>query len=608
MSSSNAWGRILRRISANTRGLPRPRTELWSAPLGVERHRQTGWSAFLLGSAIFVLLWILDTPFRQVYLPNNTDIPVLADALLLAPGAHWTDWFTRGYSNFWDGYPEWPRVGVTAFTRSAFQFVIYLAHFSFGQDWASYKLISCFAAAGMAAVAFQIAQKALELRTGPSLFAAVLVLVSPPVLDSWLYGFAYATEPLATLLVAAAFLAVVARRDLLCLTFLLVALFTKENAVWASVAAAVTIMLRPKPDEPLRRRAFAAAAMFLPVVMWLGVRFAFFGGIGGTYATAGYTPVPDFLGMTIDKLTHLHTLFVSRFVFARDGPWALLDRAAGIGIALLIYALLFLWAFRIPSEMINRLRSVAHETQWPNAGLLVIILWAAVALAFHFALPLNEERYATSVVVFAWPAFVAEVERHRNGILWLGLVVCFVVSLSRGSYRSIGFAKFESGPNAYRLMVATLRQVPTAIRQVYIVNAGGLQLVNPEHARLVVGVSAEIVRVIDIDWKCGRSDDLVAFDHGTVDGVVNMTVTLPACAHFRFDSGPFNGALTDGHLRRSDTMSYELPEAHPSRPSYSWMPPFYFGRRMTVHIRASRPARFIIERGGPNGIAWFDIL
>ena len=47
--------------------------------------------------------------------------------------------------------------------------------------------------------------------------------------------------------------------------------------------------------------------MFLPVVMRLRLRFAFFGGIGGTYATAGYTALADFL-----SLTHLLQLEAGR--------------------------------------------------------------------------------------------------------------------------------------------------------------------------------------------------------------------------------------------------------------------------------------------------------
>src|SRR5262249_55533701 len=157
----------------------------------------------------------------------------------------------------------------TAFTRPAFQFVIYLAHFALGRNWQLYQIISCFAVAGMAAVAFLIARTALELRNGLSLLATVLVVLSPPVLDCWRIGLANAHDPLATVLVAGAFLAVVARRDVLCLMLLFVALMTKENAVWAPVAAAIAIMLRPKVDESLRWRALTAAAMFLPVVFWL---------------------------------------------------------------------------------------------------------------------------------------------------------------------------------------------------------------------------------------------------------------------------------------------------------------------------------------------------
>ena len=181
-------------------------------------------------------------------------------------------------------------------------------------------------------------------------------------LQCWLIGLANAHEPLTTLLVACAFLAVVARRDFLCLMLLFVALLTKENAVWAPAAAAITIMLRPKPDEPLRRRAFAAAAMFLPVVLWLGLRFAFFGGIGGTYATAGYTPLGDFLALSFKKLRNLDALFVGQPAFATAG----LDRAIALGTRLLTYALFSLLALRIVPEIAKRLRYAMYERRWPT--------------------------------------------------------------------------------------------------------------------------------------------------------------------------------------------------------------------------------------------------
>src|SRR5205823_928012 len=153
-------------------------------------------------------------------------------------------------------------------------------------------------------------------------------------------------------------------------------------------------------------------------------------------------------------------------------------------------------------------------------AVFLVTLWAAIALAFHFALPLAPERYATSVVVFAWPALVAEVERRRKAIIWLGLAVCCAVSLIQSSY---GLVEWIAKPvqNDNRSMGAVLRQVPTDTRQIYVVSAGGLQGASPEYVRLILGVSAEIVRVADIRWNCGESNDLVALDHNTADGVVN---------------------------------------------------------------------------------------
>ena len=567
--------------------------------------RRAGRSA-LVGFPIFGLLWLLYIPIRAVYVPDADDISVLADGLLGAPGAHWQNWFTQGNSHHFDLYPDWPARGGeatdTAFTRPAFEFLVYLAHLVLGRDWASYQLINCFAVAGMGAVAFQIAQTALGLRAGPSLVAALLVVLSPPVLELWLLGVAFANEPLATIAVASAFLAVLARRDFVCLALLFLGLLIKETTVWAPLAAAITIMLRPKPNELLPRRVLTATAMLLPVAIWLGLRFAFFGGIGGTLATRGYTSLVELLKLALYKLTHVQYLLIAHAHQRPTGLLILLHR----GTALLVYALLSLWALRILPEAVNHFRSAMSEKRWPTVdAVLLVALWAVIALAFYVALPLSRERYATSVVVFAWPALVAEVERRGKTI---GVAVCCVMALTWSSYylvESIADPVRNDWLNRYRSMDAVLLQVPTGTRHIYVLSAGSLQPANPEYVRLALGVSAEIVRVVEIDWNCREASDSVAFDHSTADGVVSMTVTLPTCANFDFYTDRFNNDVANGRLYRNDRMSYEWPEAHPVTPK-RWTSPFYLGRRMTVHVRPTGPARFIIEHGGPNGIAWFD--
>src|SRR5262249_3497265 len=219
-------------------------------------------------------------------------------------------------------------------------------------------------------------------------------------------------------------------------------------------------------------------------------------------------------------------------------------------------------------------------------------------------LPLAQERYSTSAVVFVWPALVAEVQRRGKAIIWLGLAVICGVSLTQGAYLLVEEKNRRNGlQSMIAPMVAALSQAPTGTRKIYVLSAGGLPHANPEYVRLILGVPAEIIRVAEIaEWGCHGANVLVAFDHSTRDGVVSMSLTLPSCGTFYFVRDRFNNAVTNGRLYRNDAMSYELPEADPIK----WAPNLFLGRSMTVHIRPNGPARFIIERGGPNGISWFD--
>src|SRR5262249_30115780 len=149
------------------------------------------------------------------------------------------------------------------------------------RDWASYLAINYLGIASISAVACAIARGPLQLSNGASVLSALLVIASPPALEfaGWTVGFA--SETLASALIGSAFLAILARRDRLCLLLLFIALFTKEITAWAPLAAGLTILLRPGPETTFRGRLPAAAtATLLPIAAWLSVRFAFFEGIG----------------------------------------------------------------------------------------------------------------------------------------------------------------------------------------------------------------------------------------------------------------------------------------------------------------------------------------
>jgi len=571
-----------------------------------------GAAALCIGFLVCVLLWLVDIPYRHAYQPNDNDVTALADALLLLPGAHWQDWFTEGHTHFFDAYPEWPW-GLTPFARPAFQFLIYLAHFAFGRDWTAYLAINYAAIGGVAAAAYAIARRALGLAQVPALIATALVVVSPAILEYSIWEIGFASESIIVALIGGAFLAALARRDLLCIALLTFAIFSKETAAWAPCAAAVTVLLRPEPGETPNRRLAVAGLMLLPLALWFGDRMAFFSGFGGSYATGGYGSLSDVYAIVSDKLIHLFRLFTSQYAFASAGAWALPDRAVALATYALVFALLTVWGLGWLRAGGRWVAASLHARSWPEARAdLLVAFWATAGLAFHLAVPLTSPRYAAAAVLFLWPSIVAMVTR-RGMPSRLALAACLVLSVVRmgGYLASLNPPAEHSYLGQFFRSIAdvnhALLTAPAGTRQIYVIPGGGLATATPDYLRVFLGVEPEIIRVVDLHWYCPAGQAFGGFEHEFAAGTATLRATLPDCADFFFDMAGASASriAEDGHLRRSATMDYELPEAHVIAHKGPVSPALEPGHRFTAHIRPSGPARFIIQ--GPSGeITTFD--
>lgn len=577
------------------------------------RRGRAAWPwAATLGAATFGALWLANLSYRQAYEPPDDDISALADGLLLLPGAQWHDWFTQGHSHFFDAYPEWAR-HRTAFARPVFQALIYAAHFVLGHDWTAYLAINYLAVAAVAAIGFMIARKALHLSPAIALIAALLVLVSPAVLEASIWELGFASESVAAFLIGCAFLALLARRDLLCIALLLIALFTKETALWAPLAAALSVLLRAGEERSVSRWT-KSAAMLAPLALWFGFRVFFYGGVSGTYATAGYTSTADFLTLTSWKLEHLHNLFVQQAVVAAEGIVGRADRLLRLTTLLLVLCLALWWIATGLRALGTELGIALQRRRWPEGdGAMLASLWAALGLAFYFALPLFNSRYAAAAVMFAWPAIAGAVAHRSRRAAAFVLIACCALSLGRSGAFIAGMnppsEMSELGQffRSARSLNAALRAVPPNIEQVYVLFAYGMDIVDPAYLRALLGIKAELIHVADTSWSstCQGQQDAIALAHENLDGVVTIRAVLPDCAALLFwNAGIDSGMIAHGQLRRGDSIVYDLPDATGGNIGSNAAPDF--GRRMTMHIRPRGPARFIIEDRGPGNLTWFD--
>ena len=158
-----------------------------------------------------------------------------------------------------------------------------------------------------------------------------------------------------------------------------------------------------------------------------------------------------------------------------------------------------------------------------------------------------------------------------------------------------------------RSLNAALRTVPTNIDQVYVLFAYGMDIVDPAYLRALLGIKAELIHVADTSWSstCQGREEAIALNHETIEGVVTIRAVLPDCAALLFWNAGIDGRMiAQGRLRRSDSITYDLPDATNGNVGLQAAPDF--GRRMTVQIRPRGQARFIIEDRGPGNLTWFD--
>ena len=565
----------------------------------------------MLALAVFLGLWLLNAPYRQAYQPSHDDVTALADGLLLLPGACWTDWFTQGHTRFFIPYPEWS-IAQTGFARPVYQGTIYLAHFILDRHWSSYLAINYLALAGIAAVGFAIARRVLILRVGGALIAAALVLLAPAVSEFSIGILGAGSETLASFLIGCAFLALVGGQRTLCFFLLLVAIFTKETALWAPVAATATVLWDRRGLQPRARKAWGAA-MLLPIVLWLALRIAFYGGVAGTYATADYASPRAFLALLGWKLLHLHPLFVSQQPFSAAVGWPPIDQAIRIATTVLLLVVLLAWAFLVLRGLSGHARRSDADPLPERRGLLLASLWAAVGLGFYLLLAVSSPRYAAAAAMFAWPVIVACIFRERRAILHAALAALFLLSVARTAHYVTALnpprANSETAHffRAIAAMNAALRDIPPTIRQVYVFTEDGMVPVTPAYLQVFLGLNATLIRVADISWDCQRQA-AATVAHREIEGEAIVDVALPDCARFFFfDSALAADSVTGGQLRRNQAINYELPDARAVAGPDGASPMLAPGRHIIVHIRPDGPARFIVEHGASDGgLAWFD--
>src|ERR1700743_1322623 len=241
-------------------------------------------------------------------------------------------WLTRGMADYYHVYPEWPQSAFSNFYRPVWNLIIFTEQAILGQHYWAWFFVFCALQYGGAILFLRLLQL-LGMPSKPALPFAILFLFNPAFLN---FGFIYPGfqfDVLASLLLLSALYHLLQYRYCSTLVLITAAVFTKETAIFAPVAASLTIFI-------LKRDAKWSAAMLVPLLAWVAARWlAFHAVMGGTFAS------PAGIGDLIANIGKGLAIWPSSAVPA-NFP-AQLKGVYGVGVLALLAMNAVLWAILV---------------------------------------------------------------------------------------------------------------------------------------------------------------------------------------------------------------------------------------------------------------------
>ena len=474
-------------------------------------------------------------------------------------------WLTRGMSDYYHVYPEWPQSAFSNFYRPVWNLIIYSEQALLGRHYWAWFLAFCALQYG-GALLFLRLLLSVGLPSRSALPFTILFLFNPAFLN---FGFIYPGfqfDVFASLLLLAALYQLLRYRYGWTLALISAAIFTKETALFAPVAAALTVFI-------LKRDAKWSLAMLVPLLAWGAARWlAFHAVMGGTFAS------PSGIGDLLGNIGNGLAIWPSSAV-----PTNLPLQVTGIygvGVLALLAMNVVLWA-------------VLAYAAWQTARVLwqapdnaesklqaVLLVWALGALAYCM-LTRPQVRFGASLNTFlllflAYGLFARSWPRYLKT---LPLLILAFVAGSRGvNFLWLDIPKVLTRTSGEKALFAALQSLPQDGRAVFVVNAPTM-LSAPRFIAKQWNLNLGLT-FINQFRGCSSANPQDAWYELSP---TSLSVEIPSCASYVFAGVPADIQVKElaGGLLRPGVGIYQFP-GHPDLSKRLSSGDIDFGRAMQV--------------------------
>jgi hypothetical protein len=493
----------------------------------------------LAGAVLLLGLFIYyDLVVYRDYLLRG-DEPAFVSATLESPAS----WFTRGYLNYFLIYPEWESHHTSPLLKPLTNAVGYLGDSLFGSTYAlHFAVYFLFQFLGL--LIFVRILRELAVPTLPAAGMSLLFLFNPAFMSDGPVCLSCHFDVLAGVFALAAFLAAWTHRYGAALAALTLAVFTKESAIYAPLAAGITLLV-------WRRLPLKSALLLLPLPLWALARFLVYGDVLDTGGTARLGQIAVGVSVWPTGLGGLQLL---------NQMGSLLSNRTQLVSAIFFVANIGLWVFLCYAVLTAARRYIdAPQRAELTTGLLI---WSLGALAFGVVagyLP----RYGGSIYPFLYlflaALFFSPDYRVPRWLAASVLLVFFAATFVQGA-RGVRLA-FAWQPiiAPERALHDALSALPQDGRTVYVINAPPGLASAPRHISRAWSLNMNLV-ILNQFNGCTASPDGGSTELLDI-GARIIGVRIPQCAAFNFRNAGLDALNRESDLviERSGIGTYTFP-------------------------------------------------
>jgi hypothetical protein len=344
------------------------------------------------------------------------------------------------------------------------------------------------------------------------------------------------------------------------------AIFTKETALFAPVAAALTVFI-------LKRDAKWSVAMLAPLLAWVAARWlAFHAVMGGTFAS------PSSIGELIANIGKGLAIWPSSAV-PTNFPLQVTG-IYGVGVLALLAMNAVLWAIlAYAAWQIARALWQAPDNAESKLQ-AVLLVWTLGALAYC-TLTRPQVRFGASVDTFLllFLAYFLFAQSWPRYLKTLPVLILAFVAASRGvNFLWNDIPKVLAARSGERALFAALQSLPQDGRAVFVVNAPTM-LSAPRFIAKQWNLNLGIT-FINQFRGCSSANSRDAWYELSP---TSLSVEIPSCASYVFAGVPGNIQVKElaGGLLRPGVGIYQFP-GHPDLSKRLSSGDIDFGRSMLV--------------------------